>query len=403
MNYTTNQEKQSARHTKSPSLRDIMLGKKTVKSLPDNFFEKVLELEIKLKKGFNINTLQELVNYYSVRKFFIIFLIINQCAIEYYESIEDPKFKDFQVSLNMLLSQPEILKKMSTLNKNGKVSGTIEEPSSYSSKYRKEQVKQQMKMKVDYAAHTQNRDHQVKTIMKEVEKKEVTQNIESIVNKDLTSQEENFKKRLEEKRKKNMLSTSDITEQIETIKNKRITLGGKNANKSLIIECIKKDHDNNNNITGDILNDIDNDGINVNVSFNNFDGGNDDTHPKDNFLQALDNSFDNHIDTKRKIEEFDGDISFDAPNMDTSGITSRKLKQQPRHKQIFNDLKLNMDSFLSEFNYYFFEEVFSNVVEEIQRILEEKHQKVLEISKNYNNQIKEYEFLITTGKYFFRL
>jgi len=77
MNYTTNQEKQGARHTKSPSLRDIMLGKKTVKSLPDNFFEKVLELEIKLKKGFNINTLQELVNYYSVRKFFIIFLLIN--------------------------------------------------------------------------------------------------------------------------------------------------------------------------------------------------------------------------------------------------------------------------------------------------------------------------------------
>jgi hypothetical protein len=51
---------------KTPSLRDLMLGKKTVKQLPENFFEKVLELEIKLKKGFNINTLQELVNYYSV-------------------------------------------------------------------------------------------------------------------------------------------------------------------------------------------------------------------------------------------------------------------------------------------------------------------------------------------------
>ncbi len=65
--YTTNETKQGSRHMKTPSLRDIMLGKKTVKSLPDNFFEKVLELEIKLKKGFNINTLQELVNYYSVR------------------------------------------------------------------------------------------------------------------------------------------------------------------------------------------------------------------------------------------------------------------------------------------------------------------------------------------------
>jgi hypothetical protein len=54
------------KHLKTPSLRDLMLGKKTVKKLPENFFEKVLELEIKLKKGFNMNTLQELVNYYSV-------------------------------------------------------------------------------------------------------------------------------------------------------------------------------------------------------------------------------------------------------------------------------------------------------------------------------------------------
>jgi hypothetical protein len=54
-------------HVKTPSLRDLMLGKKTVKALPDNFFERVLELEIKLKKGFSLDVLQELVNYYSVR------------------------------------------------------------------------------------------------------------------------------------------------------------------------------------------------------------------------------------------------------------------------------------------------------------------------------------------------
>jgi hypothetical protein len=295
----------------------------------------------------------------------------------------------------MLLSQPEILKKMSNLNKSGKAGNSMED-SSYSSKFRKEQAKKQMKMKVDYAAHTQNRDFQVKTILKEVDKKEATQNIETIVNKDLTSQEENFKKRLEEKRRKTLLSTSDITEQIDTIKNKRMNFGGKSANKSLIIEGKKSDHENNNNITGDLLNDIEGDGLNVNISFNNINEGNDETHPKDNFLQALDNSFDKEID-KRKMDDFEGDISFDAPALDTSGITSRKMKTQPRHKQIFNDLKLNMDHFLSEFNYYFFEDVFSSVVEEIQKILEEKHQKVLEISKSYNNQIKEYEFLITTG------
>jgi hypothetical protein len=43
-----------------------MLGKKTVKELPENFFERVLELEIKLKKGFSMDVLQELVSYYKV-------------------------------------------------------------------------------------------------------------------------------------------------------------------------------------------------------------------------------------------------------------------------------------------------------------------------------------------------
>jgi len=53
-------------HHKTESLRDLMLGKKSVKKLPDNFFEKVLDLELKLKRNFNLKILQELVSYYSV-------------------------------------------------------------------------------------------------------------------------------------------------------------------------------------------------------------------------------------------------------------------------------------------------------------------------------------------------
>jgi len=51
---------------KTESLRDLMLGKKTVKKLPDNFFEKVLDLELKLKRNFSLKILQELVSFYSV-------------------------------------------------------------------------------------------------------------------------------------------------------------------------------------------------------------------------------------------------------------------------------------------------------------------------------------------------
>jgi hypothetical protein len=67
----------SRRHIKN-SLAELMNGKKTTKSLPPNFFEKVLELEIKLKRGFNMQVLQELVNYYSVRSKFLFKLVRNR-------------------------------------------------------------------------------------------------------------------------------------------------------------------------------------------------------------------------------------------------------------------------------------------------------------------------------------
>ena len=100
-------DKKLQKNQKMPSLRDLMKEKKSVKSLPENFFEKVLDLELRIKREFNMNLLQELINYYSI-------------AIEYYESKEDPKFKDYQNRLNLLLSQPEILKKMNNLSKTSK-------------------------------------------------------------------------------------------------------------------------------------------------------------------------------------------------------------------------------------------------------------------------------------------
>ena len=46
--------------------KDCVINKKISKNLPENFFEKILDLELKLKREFTIETLQELVNLYSV-------------------------------------------------------------------------------------------------------------------------------------------------------------------------------------------------------------------------------------------------------------------------------------------------------------------------------------------------
>jgi hypothetical protein len=67
--------------------------------LPDSFFEQVLECEFKLKEKFEVKTFYELINLYS-------------SAINFYESIKDPRFITFNQSLNLLFSMPEVKKFM---------------------------------------------------------------------------------------------------------------------------------------------------------------------------------------------------------------------------------------------------------------------------------------------------
>jgi hypothetical protein len=92
--------------SESKMKNDSKTGKKVLKFLPENFFEKVLDLELKLKRDFHLSILEELVNLYSVNCVFI------QIAIEYYESNNNQKHIDYQTRLKLLLSQPEIIKRM---------------------------------------------------------------------------------------------------------------------------------------------------------------------------------------------------------------------------------------------------------------------------------------------------
>lgn len=74
------------------------------RTLPGNFFEKVLDLELNIKRQFNITILHELVNHYSM-------------AVDYFQNYDEIKYHDYEKRLNNLLSQPEILKKMNDFSK----------------------------------------------------------------------------------------------------------------------------------------------------------------------------------------------------------------------------------------------------------------------------------------------
>ena len=66
-----------------------------VPGLPKDFFETVLDCEVKLKEKFDMKVLQKLIDYYST-------------AVGYYESINDPKYMIYNQSLSLLFSQPEV-------------------------------------------------------------------------------------------------------------------------------------------------------------------------------------------------------------------------------------------------------------------------------------------------------
>ena len=91
--------------------------KKEITPLPKDFFETVLECEVKLKQKFNIKIFQKLAYYYSA-------------AVAYYESINDPKFMLYNQNLSLLFSQTEA--------KNYLCGGKMKE------KYKKEKVKKRM-------------------------------------------------------------------------------------------------------------------------------------------------------------------------------------------------------------------------------------------------------------------
>lgn len=219
-------------------------------------------------------------------------------------------------------------------------------------KYKKDQVKRQIKYKI---SEHKGKQLDVKEIIKNADRphSEEKEIIRNIVNKELEDQQNNFKRRLEEKKKKNLLSTSDITD-IENVKT--------------LMSCTNKSN-------FDLINNVDE--IEENVL---------DDYPNDsnnNILLEIDNE-----DFKDVSEE----ISF------TPGELSKGKIRTSKQKQIFNDLQDITEGFLSEFNFYFYEEIFQSVVNEIEKRLKVKQQKSLEISKNYNSQIKEMEFLLSSGK-----
>ena len=325
------------------SAKNLVRAAEKRESLPDDFFEQILTCEIQLKKGVTMTTLRKLVNLYSK-------------AVEYYESINDPRYMRYSKSLQLLLTQPQIVKQINMQTKKGKIKVHKQE--------RKKELLDEFKNLDKKIINETN----VKEMIKNTNKEEKKKNFNAEKNKDINSQTDNFKKRLAEKKKKWIMNTSDIGQSSNLQSNKNLVYFNtkKHLNKSfdaigqddsifssdLSIEPISLSNaENSLNI---------NEGINYNLDF---------------YFTDFDNIFNEKI-TKIFINKI---IEINKEKMEEKIKTAKEFAEKIKDKEF----KLSFD------NNNMTQEERDKIGKEILELGEEQNKRYEEIDKKYEEKINE--------------
>ena len=329
-------------------------GKTKITALPPNFFEQVLVCEIQMKKGFSMVTLQKLINYYSQ-------------AIEYYESINDPRFARYSKSLQLLLMQPEVMKHINLQTSKGKIKVQKQE--------RKKEVMHELH-NVD-KIYNKKDNEEAKNLISNAKKEEKKEDLDKVINHDLDEQKNNFKKKLEAKKKKKMLNISDgdgdgeATGKKEGVikvstKEKKFSTNSKGLNKSF--DAIGQDE-------SIFSNDVSIEPISMfNLGESNLSLTDGINNNLDFFFNDFDNIFNEKV-TKAFIERL-------------TGLTKEKINEK-----LQNSLDYAAKIKDNEFKLTFDEELDQNAKEEIGKKImelgEEQKKAEKEIDEKYKNKIAE--------------
>ena len=285
-------------------------GKTKITSLPPNFFEQVLVCEIQMKKGFSMVTLQKLINYYSQ-------------AIEYYESINDPRFARYSKSLQLLLMQPEVMKHINLQTSKGKIKVQKQE--------RKKAVMNELHKEDKIYDKKENED--AKKIITQSKEQEKIEDLNKVINHELDEQKNNFKKKLEEKKRKKMLNISCE----ENTSEKKEGTGEKNN-------------------------------IDKKISTKG---------------KGLNKSFD-AIGQDESI--FSNDVSIEPISMFNLGETNLSLT---------DGINNNLEFFFNDFDNIFNEKVTKSFIDKLSEITKDKINEKLKNALDYAGKIKDYEFKLT--------
>ena len=350
----------------SNSIKEKKVEKEVIFPLPKDFFQTILECEVKLKQKFNIKIFQKLAYYYSA-------------AIAYYESINDPKFMLYNQNLSLLFSQIEVKKYLA------------------GGKMRADYKKEKIKKKIENCEKKDN-GGKVKNLIK-IKKKEPIDTklkINKLIEKDMNEQQNDFKKRLAEKRKKYKLSMSD--NMFNNYIGKTFKIMGFN-NKSIDITSL-------NNQSIDFASDkelklIDLSNI-YNATNNTFTEKNiNQENNPDNNIQIVINN--NDISNKLKKEDSKiREISLDDTKLDFlsekslhSGMSNKNIKFTNKTK-FLEKLHFDFDLYSNDYYEAFIKKVSGQIIKDCKNIYNELMQKLADITVNSINQEKELEYLLTS-------
>ena len=325
------------------SAKNLVKAAEKKQSLPDDFFEQILTCEIQLKKGVTMTTLRKLVNLYSK-------------AVEYYESINDPRYMRYSKSLQLLLTQPQIVKQINMQTKKGKIKVHKQE--------RKKELLDEFKNLDKKIINETNAKEMIKKTNKEEKKK----NFDEEKNKDLNSQTDNFKKRLAEKKKKWIMNTSDIGQSSNLQSNKNLVYfnNKKHLNKSF--DAIGQDDS---IFSGDLsiepisLSNTEN-SLNINEGIN---------YNLDFYFTDFDNIFNEKI-TKIFINKI---IEINKEKMEEKIKTAKEFAEKIKDKEF----KLSFD------NNNMTQEERDKIGKEILELGEEQNKRYEDIDKKYEEKINE--------------
>ena len=347
----------------TPQNTNSTIEKGKIPGLPKDFFETVLDCEVKLKEKFDMKVLQKLINYYSI-------------AIGYYESINDPKFLLYNQSLSLLFSQPEVKKYLS--------GGNI-----------KLKLKKENLQKIIQECDKKVTTDKVKNFIRRKTTVDSKKTINNLINKDMDNQSNDFKKRLAEKKRKYRLSTSDLAGNDDV--GKAFQNIGININ------------DNKNNIDLEPEKEF---AVSEKIvtNLNNAENTNTENSSSTNNIQVVGNNNNNILDELKK-EDLKDDNNDENNNNNLNDSFENKLDLETKsHTKIkinknikftnktkfLEKMKLNFDIYSNDYYDHFIKKIADQIIKDYTSNYNELIQTLMDSAVNYINQEKEMEFLLNS-------